>query len=219
MNTTLAPCLHPAGEGVFEFPTAGGKVRLQSTADVLTPYGGLVPWAAFARHTGIFERLAQTCPVRRTSPNAAPVYDVVQSFALTALIDGRRFAHVQRLREDPSVTELFGMKSVVGDDTLRRFFAQLDESTAAEWVAHAAQPLWRSLPEQVVLDWDSTVQPKYGHQEGAQRGYNPTKPGRRSFHPLVAVAAGTRLAVSYHFRPGDTVTATQWDRSMQDAQR
>lgn len=219
MNTTLATRLHPAGEGVFEFPTAGGKVRLQSTADVLTPYGGLVPWAAFARHTGIFERLAQTCPVRRTSPNAAPVYDVVQSFALTALIDGRRFAHVQRLREDPSVTELFGMKSVVGDDTLRRFFAQLDEPTAAEWVAHAAQPLWRSLPEQVVLDWDSTVQPKYGHQEGAERGYNPTKPGRRSFHPLVAVAAGTRLAVSYHFRPGDTVTATQWEQSMQDAQR
>ena len=58
MNTTLAARLHPAGEGFFEFPTAGGKVRLQSTADVLTPYGGLVPWAAFARHTGIFERLA-----------------------------------------------------------------------------------------------------------------------------------------------------------------
>jgi hypothetical protein len=51
MNTTMVPRVHPAGEGVFEFPTAGGKVRLQSTADVLTPYGGLVPWAAFARHT------------------------------------------------------------------------------------------------------------------------------------------------------------------------
>lgn len=63
------------------------------------------------------------------------------------------------------------------------------------------------------------MQPKYGHQEGAQRGYNPTKPGRRSFHPLVVVAAGTRLAVSYHFGVSDTGTATQWDQSMQDAQR
>jgi hypothetical protein len=219
MNTTMTPSVHPAGEGVFEFPTAGGKVRLQTTDDVLTPFGGMVPWAAFARHTGIFEQLAATCPVQRNSPNAAPVYDVVQSFALTALIDGRRFAHVQRLREDPSVTQLFGMQTVVSDDTIRRFFAQLDETTSAEWVAHAAQPLWRALPERLILDWDSTVQSKYGHQEGAELGYNPHKPGRRSFHPLVAVAAGTRLAVSYHFRAGDTVTATQWEASMQDAQR
>ncbi len=62
--------------------------------------------------------------------------------------------------------------------------------------AHAAQPLGRALPEQVILGWDSTVQPNYGHQDGAQRGYNPPMPGRRNLHSLVAVAAGTRLAVS-----------------------
>ena len=106
-----------------------------------------------------------------------------------------------------------------GDDTLRRFFAQLDEPTAAEWVAHATQPLGRALPEQGILDWDSTVQPNYGNQEGAQRGCNPPTPGRRSFHPLAAVTARTRLAVSYHFRPGDTVTVNQRDQSMLDAQR
>jgi hypothetical protein len=219
MNLAMTQTPHPAGEGIFEFPTAGGKVRLSPTDDVLTPYGGLVPWAAFTRHTGIFERLAETCPVRRTSPNAASVYDVLQSFALTALIDGRRFAHVQRLREDPSVTELFGMKAVVSDDTIRRLFVRLEERTAAEWVGAAAQPVWRALPERVILDWDSTVQSKHGHQQGAERGYNPQKPGRRSFHPLIALAAGTRLAVAYRFRPGDTVTATQWEAAMHDAQR
>jgi hypothetical protein len=61
------------------------------TDDALTPYGGLVPWAAFTKHLGIAENLAADCPVTRTSPNAAPVYDVIQSFMLTALTDGRRF--------------------------------------------------------------------------------------------------------------------------------
>jgi hypothetical protein len=200
------------------FTTVGGKVALRATADALTPYGGLVPWAAFVRHTGIVEQLAATCPVRRTSPNAKPVHDILHSFLLTAVVDGRRFAHVERLREDPTVTTLFGMQSVVGDDTIKRLFATLDEATGTAWVAQASAPIWGALPERLILDWDSTVQPKYGHQEGAERGYNPTKPGRKSFHPLVAVGAGTRLCVAYRFRPGDTVTATQWQSAMTDAQ-
>jgi hypothetical protein len=69
------------------------------------------------------------------------------------------------------------------------------------------------------MDWDSTVQPKYGHQDGAEIGYNPGKPGRRSFHPLLGVIARTRLCPVYRFRAGDTVTATQWHEAMHDAQR
>ena len=93
-ETTVAHGPHFGSEGDFAFPTAGGKVRLTVTGDTLTPYGGLVPWAAFTKHLGVFERLAASSPVTRTSPNAAPIYEVVQSFALTALTEGRRFAHI-----------------------------------------------------------------------------------------------------------------------------
>jgi hypothetical protein len=106
-------CRSPAGEADFLFSTAGGPVGLRPTGDALTPDGGLVPWAALTRHTGIVERLAATCPVTRTSPNAKPVHDILHSFLLTALVDGRRFAHVERLREDPTMTGLFGLQSVV----------------------------------------------------------------------------------------------------------
>ena len=71
---------HPVGEDSFCFPTAGGRVRLSVTDDALTPFGGLVPWAAFTKHIGIVEKLAADCPVTRTSPNAAPVYDVIWVF-------------------------------------------------------------------------------------------------------------------------------------------
>jgi hypothetical protein len=211
--------IHPLGEGVFSFPTAGGRVRLSVTDDALTPYGGLVPWAAFTKHIGIVENLGANCPVKRTSPNAAPVYDVIQSFMLTALTDGRRFSHVERLREDPTIPELFGLESVVSDDTVRRFFSSIDPVQGAEWINRQVRPLWRALPEQIILDWDSTVLTKYGHQEGAEVGYNPTKPGRRSHHPLLAVVAGTRLCPVYRFRSGNTVSASQWLESMSEAQR
>lgn len=211
--------IHPVGEGKFVFETAGGKVRLSMTDDALTPYGGIVPWAAFTKHVGIVESLAQDCPVKRTSPNAAPVYDVLQSFMLTALTDGRRFSHIERLREDPTIPELFGMESVVGDDTVRRFFKAVDPVIGAEWIARHLQPMWRALPQRIIMDWDTTVQTKYGHQEGAEVGYNPTKPGRRSYHPLMGIVAGTRLCPAYRFRSGNTVSATQWHEAMNDAQR
>ena len=130
------------GEGDFSFPTAGGQVRLSVTKDALTPYGGLVPWAAYTKHLGIVEELAAGCPVTRTSPNAAPVYDVLQSFMLTALTDGTRFSHIERLREDPTIPELFGMESVVSDDTVRRFFETIDPVVGAEWVARHAKSMW-----------------------------------------------------------------------------
>lgn len=124
--------LHLRGEGLFVFPTAGGNVRLSTSNDALTPYGGMVPWSAFVRRTKIIENLAASAPIKRSSPNAAPVYDILQSFVLTALCDGKLFRHVARLREDPTVSELFGIKSVVSDDTMRRFFSSMEPEITAE---------------------------------------------------------------------------------------
>ncbi len=111
------------------------------TKDNLTQFGGLGPWAAFTKHIGTIDRLAAECPVERTSPNAAPVYDVLQSFFLTALADGGRFSNIERLREDSTIPEIFGMDSVVGNDAVRRFFQSVDPELGAEWIARHAEPM------------------------------------------------------------------------------
>ena len=212
--------VHPAGEEYFEFPVGCGMVKLKATGDVLTPYGGLVPWSAFLEKTGIVKTLVETCPVRRVSPNAARVFDVVQTFLFAAVCDGKRFVHINRLREDEAAREVLGMARVCGDDTVRRFFGSIGEKEGAQWIAWVMRRIWRALPgEGLVIDWDSTVQTKYGHQEGAAVGYNPQKRGRKSFHPLLGVAAGTRLCTYYRFRRGDTVTASEWDEAASESQR
>ena len=53
MNVNTSDMLHPAGEAVLTFPTYGGNVRLCPTNDALTPFGGLVPWAAFQKQCGL----------------------------------------------------------------------------------------------------------------------------------------------------------------------
>lgn len=209
--------IHPTGEeGVFEFPTYDGKIFLKSVDDCLTPYGGLVPWAAFQKKCHVLENLSDSCPVRRTSPNASSVYDILCSFVLTALCDGSRFSHVGRLREDPSVTELFGMKKVVSPDSIRRFFYSLNESKAQEWISRASGHIWSALPEHSILDWDSTVLTKFGDQEGAEIGYNPRYHGRKSYHPLLAMVGSTRLCLYYRWRPGKKSTASEWRDAMDE---
>jgi Transposase DDE domain group 1 len=54
---------------------------------------------------------------------------------------------------------------------------------------------------------DSTVVSVFGEKiEGAERGYNPHKPGRDCYHPLLAVDVGTRAVVDGYLRPGSCGT-------------
>ena len=49
-------------ELILPFQTYAGKVQIEATDEAMTPFGGLVPWAAFTKKTEIFKALAQTCP-------------------------------------------------------------------------------------------------------------------------------------------------------------
>jgi hypothetical protein len=89
----------------------------------MTPFGGFVPLAAFFEKLGLLDSMAAHCPAVRTSPNASAVRDVLTSFILSCLSDGSRFNHINRLREDPTLCELFGLKKIVGDDAVSPFSA------------------------------------------------------------------------------------------------
>ena len=73
---------HLTGEGKEELSldTLPGKFTTTRTEESLMPYGGLAAWSGFLKHLGIIERLAEDCPVTRTSPNVAPVREVLHSF-------------------------------------------------------------------------------------------------------------------------------------------
>jgi hypothetical protein len=208
--------VHPAGEddGGCKLDTLGGVVTVERTDEALTPYGGLAAWSAFLGRMGTLERLAERCPVERTSPNAAPVREVLHSFSVTALIEGRRFRHVGWVQDDAGVAAVLGLERVRGEDALRRLVKGLSAAEARTWLATAETELYRALPERFIGDWDSTVNTRYGQQEGAEVGYNPFKRGRPSHHPLVCVAAGTRLCLHMRWRAGKAVSATGWQEAM-----
>ena len=65
------------------------------------------------------------------------------------------------------------------------------------------------------LDFDSTAKTLYGNQEGAIKGYNPSNPGKKSYHPLVCVEAHRKDCVGGELRRGNAHTASGVEKMLE----
>ena len=63
---------------------------------------------------------------------------------------------------------------------------------------------------------DSSVIVRYGAQEGVARGYNPSKPGRGSHHPLLAFVAESRMVANAWMRPGNTGASSSAEHFLEE---
>lgn len=178
--------------------TPGGRFQVRwDEGGSATALGQLGFFAEFLEVSGLFENWVDGCPMAYTSPNAPQVRDVLGTWLLSILDGQRRYAHVMGLRGDAVAPEILGMEKIISDESLRRGLAhlapklsphypeaerlrraaQLARSTA--WMDRAlAESTWEALNTDWILDCDVTVKPLYGHQDGAEIGYNPSKPGR-----------------------------------------
>jgi len=164
-----------------------------------TAMGQLPFFAEYLNATGLFEDWIEGCPLSYVSPNAPKLIDVLGTWMLSILDGHNRYAHVGVLRGDGVAPSILGMKKIIGDDSLRRALSAIapapdKKHTAQERAAQEAQVerstkwmqsnLMHSVAEALktawVLDCDTTIKPLYGHQAGAEVGYNPHKPGRPS---------------------------------------
>jgi len=59
----------------------------------------------------------------------------------------------------------------------------------------------------ITLDADSTVKSLCGNQEGAAKGFNTTKKGAKSYHPLLVFVSEMKLLYHTWFRTGSAYTS------------
>ena len=127
-----------------------------------------------------------------------------------------RDAHLA-LAGDAVTAEAFGLRRLMSCDSVRRNLKAIPEKEGLEWIwnenLRLAEPL---LDQDYILDLDPTVKPVYGHQEGAEFGHNPQKPGRPShcYHTLWGGASPRRregkIAVASTFEIRYTVRRFRW---------
>ena len=198
--------MHPLVTPLF----GKAKVKLSQTPRAVTPFGGLASFVGFLEQIGYAQKLQAHLPWQLCSPNAIPLAHTLTAFCIGVVVGARRFAHTEWARADRALHALLGLERWPGADTVRGFFHRFSQATIQSFW----RPLWRWLlglvrcpAEGFSLDLDSTVFQRAGHQEGAAKGYNPRRPGRKSHHPLLAVLAETALVLHGWLRSGNTGTA------------
>src|SRR5580700_4837905 len=164
----------------------GAKLVVDETPKAITPFGGLASFIEFLRQIGYVEQVQAALPFDPpASNNAIPLAHTLTAFMVAVVSGARRFAHTQWLRADHVLHAMLGMERFPGDDTIRNFFARFSQATVeAFW-----RPIWKWSLEKLApcaegfhLDLDSTVLQRSGQQEGAVKGYNPSRQGRNSHH-------------------------------------
>jgi hypothetical protein len=190
----------------------GAKLVLDETPKAITPFGGLASFVEFLGRIGYVDQLQAALPFAApTSNNAIPLAHTLTAFMVAVVTGARRFAHTQWLRADHALHAMLGMERFPGDDTIRNFFARFSQATVeAFWRPNWKWLLARLSPrsEGFHLDLDSTVLQRSGQQEGAAKGYNPARPGRKSHHPLLAVLAESPFILHGWLRSGNTIAVS-----------
>ena len=136
--------------------------------------------------------------------------DIVEGFLTSVVLGARRLEHSGMLRTDEVVREIFGWKrGMASASTFSRFFSKFTIDMNNEIFPAIMRELLRKVPlRYMTLDIDSSVITRYGNQEGAEKGYNPDRQGRKSHHPLLAFCDERKMVVNAWMRSGDSGSTT-----------
>jgi hypothetical protein len=180
----------------------------------LTHFGGAYFFHEFLRVLQFRELLSRHLPYPRRNHRYS-VSQMILALVYPILLGLDRIEAASFLRSNGTFQYLTGLPNFPDPQTLRRF------------LLHAPTRLWEHLhrvndrllqrfihwPEhrsRLIFDLDSTVVTVFGHQDGAEVGYNPRYRGKRSYNPMLCVEANSSFLWDAELRPGN---AGVWEGS------
>lgn len=186
-----------------------------------TPRGGMSYFGHFLRANGLFDDLVNSCPLAYTSNNA-PDKRAVLGTVVAGIVNGaRRYAHLSHLKGDGLCAAMLDLGGFVSEDSVRRGLLKCTPQQWPAWDAWLTKAELASvlplLGEPYVMDIDTSVKQVFGHQEGAEVGYNPRRPGRPSQSLHVAFIGNLRMLFSVDVKGGKAHAARHmaehfWER-------
>ena len=183
--------------------------ELQFSDKLITPWGGMALVKRMLDHIGFDRALSDAGLPQPGSNRGYRPEQLIMQMMLSVWCGGNRFEHAEVTRFDRVLGAIFGIDRMANFKAITRLFGRCTQ-TLNDRVFGS---LYRGLFEQlhigrVTLDLDSTVITRFGEQQqGAARGYNPAKPGRRSHHPLMAFVSDVRMIANVWLRLGNSGSA------------
>lgn len=154
--------------------------------------------------------------IQKASNAVYPLADSLTTYVLASAIGTERVFHLKFLEDDPLLRTKTGWNKLPDATTfyvdIHRFTRECDVNSIR---LVNKEMLRRILPKECILDIDATVETVYGNQEYAAVGYNPTKHGRKSYHPLMFFEGKSQALINAVLRSGNASCSDEFNRAFQ----
>jgi hypothetical protein len=194
------------------------KYELSFTNKEITPWGGMVFLKQMLDKIHFNEHIdsSQFLPTQNSN-RGHKINTLIESFIVSVWCGANRFMHTEITRSDRALAKIFGWHTVPGQDAYKRYFGKFTQATNQLTTHHFFSWFIQNLNiNYFTLDIDSTIMTRYGEQEGAKKGYNPNKRGRKSHHPIIAFVNDVRMVVNFWLRSGNSSSANNFVNFLAD---
>lgn len=193
-------------------PKGPRKLSIAFGNQTLTHYGGVYLLHRFFTRIGLKNAIATEIRFVQRN-NRYSVGELLLAILYPIILGLQRIETTQLLQLNGVFRYLSGLSNYPDPSTLRRFLLRMAPQALTKLRKLHDRFLARMItkphsPSRLIFDLDSTVLVVYGKQQGAEVGYNPTKHGRRSYHPLLCFEGRTKDFWDGELRPGNVHTAS-----------
>ena len=187
------------------------SIKRSFSAGKITQYSGLVWVGDFIKKHNLEKQFDKMFPTRRYNATKFSNTQVLLSFIFGFFSGINRISRISNFTQDELVKSMLNLSTRINKDALSNRLKKLGETGARKLrdfqLQFNAKYLEKSKLAQITLDADSTVMLSYGNQQGAEKGYNPQKPGAKSYHPLLVFVSELKLLYHSIFRKGSAYTS------------
>ncbi len=199
-------------DGLCIMPKGTRKIKVLFGESHLTHFGGMLLIHSFCKKLHLKKLLQGSIRFPQQNQIYHPS-ELILALLYAIVMGLKRINKTEILQYNGFFLEILGLSRFPDQTTLRRFLKRLSPQ-AIRQLARLHDSfrvhLW-GLPKKrnsLIFDLDSVVITIYGKQQRGRIGYNPKKPGRRSYHPLFCFEAHYQEFWHGTLRPGNTASAT-----------
>jgi len=184
------------------------KIKTEFTADNLTIFGGYFNIFNFFVKENIFKKFDRFISVNKRKK----IYEKLDyiKILITMLIFGfKNMNQVSFLNNDKFVLNLLNLRRFPHASNIAKFLKRFRYKHCQQ-IVDLKRELFKKFHKKafnlkrLTIDIDTTVLNLWGHQEGAEKGYNDIKRGNRCYHPILAFVYETKELLHGILKPGDS---------------
>lgn len=191
--------------------------KIEFTDKEITPWGGVSLIGQMLKKVEIKQVLTNAPLPAQGSNRGYDPQQLILNFWIGVWCGANCFEHLEVTRQDEVIKEIFNWERMAGNRAFQRYFNKFNQAINQEVFTYLYQWFFSNLQfDNYTLDFDSTILTRYGNQEGARKGYNPKKPGRKSHHPLMAFIPECRMISNFWLRSGDSYTTNNFVGFLED---